>query len=581
MRIFLNFFIPLLLMPNFNSNYSCTEFYDIHPIRNEIGLQVLLKNNDYYKGKIDGQIGPKSTSAIKQFQITAGISADGILGKETCTKFLNINDYKRSTNTVTVAISIDNELKDVQSKLKDLGLYSGEIDGIRGSRTTNAIKTFQSKAGLIVDGVLGPNTLNALDKGEDAYVETTSQPDITSKSSTPTNSIQPSSSSVDLANYNPNLTCITGYVNNIGIWVPDPCFYPVFVYRFGKVAQVNSAAERDAYLADRWSLTAEKIYTPIGPVNTQNYSDGINSPVNGMIMPYGKSYPNVVLGIKNDNNLRARPQSGPQNADAVFEVLVEGGMTRFINVFYQSDTSYHGPIRSARPTDPTVLRPVNGVLVASGATSGLIPEILDMGVPVISDQRSGYFRISSHPSGTNRRAPHNLYADTNLLRQRAISSGYKPSFHPQALFPWGDPDIADWQSLSSITLTFSNYTKATWTWNGSNYIRTYYDAYVGSSNTNIHNSISSSGVIDQIYTTTVISLFCEPYIHPLQLPSVKTVGEGRAIIMHGGKMLDAFWKRGDNSDPFHIVDINGNELFVPKGKVWISLVPNTKLPSFG
>ena len=51
MRIFLNFFIPLLLMPNFNSNYSCTEFYDIHPIRNEIGLQVLLKNNEYEKAK--------------------------------------------------------------------------------------------------------------------------------------------------------------------------------------------------------------------------------------------------------------------------------------------------------------------------------------------------------------------------------------------------------------------------------------------------------------------------------------------------------------------------------------------------
>ena len=49
-------------------------------------------------------------------------------------------------------------------------------------------------------------------------------------------------------------------------------------------------------------------------------------------------------------------------------------MTRFINIFYESDTSYHGPIRSARPTDPTVLRPLGGVLVASGATGGLISE---------------------------------------------------------------------------------------------------------------------------------------------------------------------------------------------------------------
>ena len=101
-------------------------------------------------------------------------------------------------------------------------------------------------------------------------------------------------------------------------------------------------------------------------------------------MPSGSNN-KIVIGIKNDNNVRARPQSGPQSADAVVEVLVEGGMTRFINIFYQSDTSYHGPIRSARPTDPTVLRPVGVVLVASGAPVGLLPEIVDIGVPVISD----------------------------------------------------------------------------------------------------------------------------------------------------------------------------------------------------
>jgi hypothetical protein len=91
---------------------------------------------------------------------------------------------------------------------------------------------------------------------------------------------------------------------------------------------------------------------------------------------------------------------------------------------------------------------------------------------------------------------------------------------------------------------------------------------------------SPQGNNGQIAMKTVIALFCEPYIHPLQLPSVKTVGEGRAVIMHNGKMLDATWKRGSNLDPFHIVDSAGNTLYVPKGKPWISLVPNTYLPSF-
>ena len=76
------------------------------------------------------------------------------------------------------------------------------------------------------------------------------------------------------------------------------------------------------------------------------------------------------------------------------------------------------------------------------------------------------------------------------------------------------------------------------------------------------------------------ALFCEPYMHPLQLPSVKTVGQGRAIILHNGKLLDGIWKRGSNLDPFHIVDSNGNTLYIPPGKPWISLVPSTYIPTF-
>ena len=53
--------------------------------------------------------------------------------------------------------------------------------------------------------------------------------------------------------------------------------------------------------------------------------------------------------------------------------------------------------------------------------------------------------------------------------------------------------------------------------NGSKYVRTYYDAYKNSITSNEHFWIDSEGNTGQISTTTVIALFCEPYIHPLQL----------------------------------------------------------------
>ena len=544
-------------------------------------LQVVLKSYGYYNGKIDGEFGSYSKNALLKFQSSNNIDADGIVGTEICTLFLDKNSIVKNipskSNNVDVQVKNSNQnysqdLYDAQIILKDLGLYTSTIDGIDGPSTKKALKSFQTKAGLVSDGVLGPLTISALEKGEESYI-TTKKNSASNEISSSTSETVSTSSSLDLRNYDPSKSCIVGYVDANGVWVPDPCFKPVFVYRFGNTAQVNSQQELDAYLADRWSLEKEKTYVTIGRVKTQNYTDGINSPVNGMIMPSGANN-KIVIGIKNDNNVRARPQSGPQNADAVVEVLVEGGMTRFINIFYESDITYHGPIRSARPTDPTVLRPLDGVLVASGATGGLIPEIVDMGVPVITDRRPEYFRISS------RKAPHNLYADTYKLKNIAISKGYKKSSNPQPLFPWGDPNINIWANGKNITLKFSSQTSTTWSWNGSSYDRTYYDAYKGSSSVNVHNWINQNGTTGQISFPTVIVLLCEPYIHPLQLPSVKTVGEGRAIIMHGGKMLDAKWKRGSNLDPFHIVDSSGNTLYIPKGKPWISLVPNTFSPSF-
>ena len=540
-------------------------------------MQIVLKSYGYYNGQIDGIFGNNSKQSLILFQLNNQIEPDGIIGNETCTLLLNksnIQKYKiiktiEAQNTIN---PYSQEIYDAQLILKDLGLYLSAVDGINGEGTKKAVKEFQTKSGLVADGVIGSKTKAALSKGKDSYI-TNNDISSTNNESVPASN-KDSNYGLDLVNYDPSKPCVEGYVDSNGIWVPDPCFKPVFVYRFGKTAQVNSQKELDAYLAERWSLEKEKTYVTIGRVKTENYTDGINSPVNGMVMPSGSNN-KIVLGIKNDNNVRARPQSGPQNADAVVEVLVEGGMTRFINIFYESDTSYHGPIRSARPTDPTVLRPLDGVLVASGATGGLIPEIVDMGVPVISDRRPEYFRISS------RKAPHNLYADTFKLKNLAISKGYKKTNNPQPLFPWGDPNINTWENGKSISLKFSSQTTTTWTWNGNIYVRSYYDAYKGTSSENLHYWLDKNGSSGQISFPTIIVLMCEPYVHPLQLPSVKTVGEGRAIIMHGGKMLDAKWKRGSNLDPFHIVDKSGNSLFVPKGKPWISLVPSTFSPTFG
>ena len=53
------------------------------------------------------------------------------------------------------------EVKKIQTKLKNWGYYNGSIDGVYGWQTESAVKSFQKKNGLTVDGVAGTKTLNA------------------------------------------------------------------------------------------------------------------------------------------------------------------------------------------------------------------------------------------------------------------------------------------------------------------------------------------------------------------------------------------------------------------------------------
>lgn len=80
--------------------------------------------------------------------------------------FIIYNVYLRTDLNVTEALSKygsrGEEVKQIQTKLKRWGYYYGNVDGIYGSQTLSAVKWFQSKNGLTVDGIAGPKTLAAM-----------------------------------------------------------------------------------------------------------------------------------------------------------------------------------------------------------------------------------------------------------------------------------------------------------------------------------------------------------------------------------------------------------------------------------
>ena len=211
------------------------------------------------------------------------------------------------------------------------------------------------------------------------------------------------------------------------------------------------------------------------------------SPLTGKDIPpeLWLNRPKRVIAFKIDNNLNARPQSGLQEADSVVELLVEGGMTRFLAFFLDNTSKYLGPLRSARPTDPTVIRPYEGTLVVSGATGGLIPDIVDLGVPVLEEVNApAMFRIGS------RSAPHNLYVDTELVRREVDKRGFKflqPG--PSPLYKFGY-DQNNWKDgANKVTIKYSEFTTVIWKIDNSKYSRFIIDSYSDNKEAVAHNFI--------------------------------------------------------------------------------------------
>ena len=287
--------------------------------------------------------------------------------------------------------------------------------------------------------------------------------------------------------------------------------------------------------------------------------------------------PKRVIAFKIDNNIKARPQSGLQEADAVHEILVEGGMTRFLAFFYDNTSKYLGPIRSARPTDPTMVRPYGGTLVVSGATAGLIPSIRELGVPVLEEQSSPVmFRISL------RNAPHNLYADTELVRERIEDRGFyflQPG--PGPLYPFG-LNQNNWNDgADKITIKYSEFTTVIWKLDGDKYSRFIIDNYSDNKEATAHNFISQDGNYTDILKTETIVVIQGPLYKDkaTTLPSVLTVGVGNAYVFNQGKYIEGSWRRGDITEPFVLTDINGNDIEVPPSTQWVHILPNEGLVS--
>ena len=289
------------------------------------------------------------------------------------------------------------------------------------------------------------------------------------------------------------------------------------------------------------------------------------SPLNGLDVGDEALLDRRAIAVKIDNHPNARPQSGLDNADLVYELLVEGGLTRFIAVFHSADSDYVGPIRSGRPTDPTLIRPTGAPLQFSGAQAWVQSIFAAEDVKLIGEG-STTFRIGG------RSAPHNLYGDTNQMRTLSDGRGYSDDPPPDQ-FTFGEPE--DGTRAVNIELDWSDRPVVRWEWNGTEYLR--------SNGTSAHNLRTRDGEETQITTDTLLVLTATRYTASppsgrsgSSVPALRTTGTGQALLFHHGTLVEGTWERGSTDEPFELLLADGREMVLPRGRLWVSIFPSTQ-----
>jgi hypothetical protein len=285
------------------------------------------------------------------------------------------------------------------------------------------------------------------------------------------------------------------------------------------------------------------------------------APLTGLPDPTGTAQGRPVVSIKIDNDSSAaRPQTGIDAADIVWDEVVEGQGTRFLAMFQSQVPDVVGPVRSVRLTDPLIVWPVGGVFTYSGGAPYAVNGISQAPVVRIDESAAGdaMFRDSS------RRAPHNLYAKPPLLFTR----GGTP-VPPPALFDYSATPVTAGAAATAVHIAFANQEFApTYTW----------DAASGTwkRSTRAGPFVVKTGA--QIAPKNVVVL---PVGYAGGVGKIGAeaglVGNGTVQVFTNGRVIAGTWTRPDKAKRMELRGADNAPIRLTPGPTWVEL-PDASYP---
>lgn len=299
------------------------------------------------------------------------------------------------------------------------------------------------------------------------------------------------------------------------------------------------------------------------------------------------------LAVMIENHLEARPQSGLADADVIYETIAEGGITRFMALFYCRAAAYEsilGPVRSARTYFLDWASEYNLPLYAhvGGANTpgpaNALGQINDYGWGSANDLNQfsiGYptFWRDYERLGRTVATEHTMYSTTEKLWAVGGNRDYT-NVDPdnkewsKGFTPWkfakAEADPADRGDTQTINYTFwedQNYS-VSWQYDKTN--NTYKRSNAGQPHLdlNINEQLSVKTVVVQLAVEKRANDGYEGNLHLLY----GTTGKGQALIFSNGQAIKGTWAKTKRLSRTIFYDEQGKEIQFNPGRIWISVL---------
>ena len=304
------------------------------------------------------------------------------------------------------------------------------------------------------------------------------------------------------------------------------------------------------------------------------------------------------LGIMIENHQEARPQSGLSSADIVYEAVAEGGITRFLAIFWGVfDDFIVGPVRSARTYYLDWISEYAGLYAhvggahcdintgegcQNGAPADALGQIERYGIKSLNQFYLGFptFWRDYERLGRRVATEHTVYSTPDKLWQKAKERGWEAvdsegKDWQEDFTPWQfkDEDPLDKRpEFQKIEFGFwEGYNEYRVRWEYERLANVYKRFNGGQLHKDLNNDqqLSAKNVVVQFVSERQANDGYPDNVHLLY----GTIGQGKAIVFQDGKKIEGKWVKKDRESRTRFYDSLGKEIEFNRGQIWIEILP--------